>query len=164
LREDLEVSHKAVSHWIEILERLYHIFIIRPFESRAIKSLKKMPKAYLWDASLIPDEGARFENVVALHLLKLCHYLEDSEGYRVELWYLRDTSGREIDFLVTYDHRPWFAVEAKLSEEPISKALLYLHEHLKIPYLYQVHYRGSRDFEKDSIRCLSASKFLAALI
>ena len=65
-----------------------------------------MPKAYLWDSSLVPDAGARFENLVALHLLKLCHLLEDAEGYRLGLHYVRDTAGREVDFLVTVDRRP----------------------------------------------------------
>ena len=32
-----------------------------------------------------PEEGARFENLVACQLLKLCHFLEDTEGYRMEL-------------------------------------------------------------------------------
>jgi hypothetical protein len=34
-----------------------------------------MPKAYLWDWSEVRDPGPRFENLVAMHLLKLCHFL-----------------------------------------------------------------------------------------
>jgi hypothetical protein len=66
-----------------------------------------MPKAYLWDSSLVNDRGARFENLVGLHLLTLCHGLEDQEGHKVELRYLRDTTGREVDFLVTWKGKPW---------------------------------------------------------
>ena len=38
LREDLNVSHKAVSNWIEILERLYAIFLIPPFNKNLLTS------------------------------------------------------------------------------------------------------------------------------
>ncbi len=40
-----------------------------------------MPKTYLWDWSLVPEAGPRFENLVAGHLLKYCHFLQDREGY-----------------------------------------------------------------------------------
>ena len=36
-----------------------------------------MPKAYVWDWSLVQDSGARFENLVASHLLKFVHDLQD---------------------------------------------------------------------------------------
>jgi hypothetical protein len=35
LREDLEVSHRALTHWMEILDRLYYVVRVRPFESPA---------------------------------------------------------------------------------------------------------------------------------
>jgi predicted AAA+ superfamily ATPase len=37
LREDLEVSHRAISHWIDVLERLYFLFRIRPFTTRMVR-------------------------------------------------------------------------------------------------------------------------------
>lgn len=52
LRQDLEVSHRALTHWIDVLERLYYVVRIRPFESSRVRRLRKMPKAYLWDWSL----------------------------------------------------------------------------------------------------------------
>jgi len=99
LREDLEVSHRSVTHWLDILERLYFCFRVHPFTHRAVSSLKKAAKVYLWDWSVTPAPGARFENLVAGHLLKMKHYLEDQEGYNIDLHYLRDTSKREVDFL-----------------------------------------------------------------
>ncbi len=164
LREDLEVSHRAVTHWMDILERLYFAFRVPPFDSRTVRSLKKMPKVYLWDWSSVEDEGARFENLVALHLLKLCHYLEDSEGYRVALHYLRDRAGHEVDFLVTLDRKPWFAVEAKLSSSKIDPSLTYFKERLAIQWTYQITLNGDRDYLKNGIRCLPAARFLASLI
>jgi predicted AAA+ superfamily ATPase len=164
LREDVEVSHKAVSHWIEILDRLYHVFRVRPFGGPRARMLKKMPKAYLWDTSLVQERGPRFENIVALHLLKLCHYLEDVEGHAVDLYYLRDREGREVDFLVTIGRKPWFAVEAKLTESQVDPALLYFKDRLRIPFAYQVTLEETRDVVDRGVRVLPASRFLAGLV
>jgi hypothetical protein len=164
LREDLEVSHRAVTHWVEVLERLYHVFLVRPYASRRVRGLKKMAKAYLWDWSLVGNESARFENLVALHLLKSCHFLEDHQGHRVELRYLRDSTGREVDFLVTCNRKPWFAVEAKVGDEEIAKPMRYFVSKLGIPHAFQIALRGSRDYLRDGIRCLPAERFLGALL
>jgi predicted AAA+ superfamily ATPase len=164
LREDLEVSHRAVSHWMDVLERLYHVVRVRPWTSPRVRALRKMPKAYLWDWSLVPQRGPRFENLVALHLLKLCHLLEDAEGHAAELWYLRDRSGREVDFLVTVSRRPWFAVEAKLRETRIDPALVYFRERLGLRLCYQVVLESRWDFLQDGVRCLPADRFLDALV
>jgi len=164
LREDLEVSHKAASHWLEILERLYYVFRVRPYAAQTVRGLKKMPKAYLWDWSLVQEPGPRFENLVASHLLKFCHFLEDAEGHRVNLHYLRDKAGREVDFLVTLDRKPWFAVDAKTRSHWIDPSLRYFREKLQIPWTYQVVLEGARDFVEDGVRCLPASALLSALI
>ena len=164
LREDLEVSHRALSHWMEVLERLYHVCRIRPFAGTRARVLTKMPKAYLWDWSLVAEPGPRFENLVAMHLLKLCHFLEDVEGHAVALHYVRDRDGREVDFLVSRGRKPWLAVEAKLSQGRVDPALVYLRERLRIPFAYQVSLEGTRDFVEDGVRILPASRFLAALV
>lgn len=51
---------------------------------------------------------------------------------------MRDVDKREVDFLVTIDGEPWFAVEAKLSDKNLSPHLLYFKERFAIPYVYQV--------------------------
>lgn len=164
LGEDLEASHRALTHWMNVLERLYHVVRIRPFASAKVRSLRKMPKAYLWDWSLVGQAGGRFENLVALHLLKLCHELQDREGDAVELWYLRDRVGREVDFLVTTGGKPWFAVEAKTSETRIDPAILYFRDRLRIPWVYQIVLESNRDFVENGVRCVPAHRFLAALV
>lgn len=165
LREDLSVAHKTVASWMDILERFYYHFRIYPFAHKKIKSLKKEPKLYLWDWSEITDHnGAKLENVVASHLLKLCHYLNDVDGYKAELYFLRDIDGREVDFLVTDDGRPWFAVEVKASAADVSKTLSYFGDKLNIPFLYQVVDERNIDIRKDKIRILSMEKFLSSLV
>ncbi len=157
------LSHRALTHWMEIFERLYHIFRLRPFSSARVRSLQRMPKAYLWDWGVVPSEGARFENLVASHLHKFCHALEDREGHPIGLHYLRDRTGREVDFLVTVGRKPWFAVEAKLTETAVDPALGYFRERLEIPWAYQVVRDTRRDFIEKSVRVLPAERFLAAL-
>lgn len=165
LREDLSIAHKTVSNWMDILERFYYHFRIYPFTNKKIKSLKKEPKLYLWDWSEITDNnGAKLENVVASHLLKLCHYLHDVNGYKTELCFLRDIDGREVDFLVTNDGKPWFAVEVKSSSKEISKSLTYFGNKLDIPFLYQIVDEKNIDIRKDKIRILSLEKFLLSLV
>ncbi|MCX8070430.1 MAG: AAA family ATPase, partial [Thermodesulfovibrionales bacterium] len=126
LREDIEVSHRAVSKWMDTLEAFYYHFRIYPYLSERYRSLKKEPKLYLWDWAEVEDESCRFENLIASHLLKFVNFITDYEGYKAELYYLRDVDKREVDFIVTIDSKPWFAVEAKLNDIRVSPQILYL--------------------------------------
>ena len=164
IREDLEASHRGVSHWLNILETFYYHFRVYPFSRASFRALKKEPKLYLWDWSEVPDEAARFENLIGSHLLKLVDWLHDREGYRAGLHFLRDTSKREVDFLVTVDEKPWFAVEVKLQDDSLASNLRYFHEKLSIPFAYQVLKKTGTDRIADGIRIISADKLLAALI
>jgi hypothetical protein len=164
IREDLEVSHRAVTNWMDILEAFYYHFRIYPYLAKKIRSLKKEPKLYLWDWSEVQDEANRFENLVASHLLKFVHFLTDHEGYRAELSYLRDVDKREVDFLVTIDGKPWFAVEVKLNDTVLSPNLLYFRDRLSIPYIYQVVKKDKIDLLEKGGRVVSAGRFLAGLI
>ncbi len=163
IAEDISVSFKTVQNWVNILEEFYYVFRVYPFTKTRVKSLKKMPKIYLYDWSEVKDVGARFENMVALHLLKFVNYLYDVFGYRTNLYYLRDMEGREVDFLVTIDDKPWFSVEVKNSSKSISKNLYYFVKRENIPFNYQVVYDSGVDYTKDNIRVISAVKFLTGL-
>lgn len=164
LREDLGVTHKTIALWMDIVERFYYHFRIYPFQSSLIKSLRKEPKLYLWDWSEIKDEDAKFENMVASHLLKFCHFLFDVEGYKAQLFYIRDKAQREVDFLVTVDNKPWFCVEVKNSFKAIPLALRYFGDRLKIPFIYEVVKEDAVNLEKDGMRIISASTFLSGLV
>lgn len=163
LREDLGVSFRAASHWLDILESLYYHFRIYPYTSKNVRSMKKTPKLYLWDWSEVRDPAGRFENLVASHLLKLVHFLHDYEGYRAELFFLRDVSKKEVDFLVCIEGKPWFAVEAKLNEKEIAPSLPLFKEKWHIPLCYQVVRTPGVDILSRGIRIVSADRFLASL-
>jgi uncharacterized protein len=158
LREDLDVDHKTADRWLTILEHLYVCFRIPPFGARRIRAIKKAQKLYLWDWSMVPDGGPRFENLVAAQLLKYCHWQEDVEGHRMELRFLRDTDGREVDFVVLANRKPLFGVECKSGDKTISPAARYFAERTPIPRFYQVH-MGERQFQTGNITVLPFAAF-----
>ena len=139
LCEDLQVDFKTAERWLQILENLYVCFRVTPYGSPRVRAVKKERKLYLWDWSAIESPGARFENLVASQLLKYCHWVEDLQGYSMELRYLRDTDRREVDFVVLRQRKPLFAVECKSGERAIGAALRYFAERTPIPRFYQTH-------------------------
>jgi predicted AAA+ superfamily ATPase len=145
LSEDLDVSQPTVQRWLGHLSNLYYCYLISPYGAPKIRAVKKLQKLYLWDWSIIKEIGPRFENLVASHLLKYCHFVSDTQGYNMELRYLRDKDSREIDFVVLKDKKPIFAVECKTGEKHLSKHISYFKERTTIPEFYQVH-QGKRDF------------------
>jgi uncharacterized protein len=144
IAEDLEKSDKTIKNWIKTLEMLYFCFTIAPFGSNKIKAIKKATKLYLWDWSQVEDEGARFENLVASHLLKLCHFSEDTLGHRMELRYLRDETGKECDFVVIKNRKPIFAIECKFKDDNLDKNIPYFKDRLSIPKWYQVYFKDGK--------------------
>ena len=162
LKEILAVSHETAERWIRIFERMYYCFRIPPYGPSRVRAVKKEQKLYLWDWSLVPDKGPRFENFMASHLLKYCHFIEDTEGYRMELRFLRDTDKREVDFVVLKEGEPMFAVECKSGEKSINPSIYYFMARTRIPEFYQVH-QGKTDYEKKGVRVLPVSAFCKRL-
>jgi predicted AAA+ superfamily ATPase len=146
LRQDLEVAFETADRYIRILENLYFCFRIPPYGIPRLRAAKKEQKLYLWDWSLCDDAAARFENLVASQLLKYCHHLEDTEGEAMSLRFLRDSTGREIDFVVTRGGKAVFAVECKTGERDLSRNIAYFSSRSEVPIFYQVHC-GSRDVD-----------------
>lgn len=162
LREDLGVDHKTAERWLQIFDNLYLCFRIPPFGGTKIRAVKKEQKLYLWDWSTIEKPGPRFENLVASQLLKYCHWMEDVEGHRMELRFLRDTDKREIDFVVMKDKKPLFAVECKTGETNLAPTIEYFSARTSIPVFYQVHL-GTKDFQKGNIRVIPFRSFCREL-
>jgi predicted AAA+ superfamily ATPase len=159
----LQVAHETAERWVTILERLYFCFRISPFGSPRIRAVKKEKKLYFWDWSQVPDDGPRFENLVACQLLKYCHWKEDTEGFSMELRYLRDTDGREVDFVVLKDGAPEFAVECKTGERRPSPAAGYFRQRTSITRFYQVYRGEGNDRETGSVRILPMTRLCREL-
>ncbi|MFZ5471082.1 MAG: ATP-binding protein [Myxococcota bacterium] len=162
LRQDLEVDHKTVERWLQILENLYVCFRVAPYGLPKIRAVKKEKKLYLWDWSCVSDPGARFENLVASQLLKYCHFIEDTQGHQMELRFLRDTDKREVDFVVLRDRRPELAVECKTGDRAIGPAVRYFAERTPIPRFFQVH-RGEKHFSSGKVTVVPFARFCADL-
>jgi predicted AAA+ superfamily ATPase len=165
LREDLQVSHKAVSTWIGILERLYAVFRLSPFGSPKIRAVKKAQKHYHADWHLVEEPGPRFENMVACHLIKWVHYQQDTQGRDVELRYFRDTDGREVDFILVEKGQPLLAVECKASQGAVDRNLRYWKARFPECDAWQISPSGAKDFvSPEGIRVTHALKLLSELV
>jgi predicted AAA+ superfamily ATPase len=164
LREDLQASHKTVSKWLDILERLYAVFRLSPLGAPRLRAVKKERKHYHADWTLVQDRAFRFENMVASHLLKWVHFEEDSKGRDLELRYFRDVTGREVDFVVTEARAPKLLVECKWNDAPVDKSLRYLKQRFPDCEAYQLSATGKRDFETpEGIRACHALELLREL-
>jgi len=165
LREDLQVSHKAVSAWLAVLERLYGVFLLSPFGAPRIRAVKKEQKHYQLDWSLVANEGARFENLVACHLLKWVHFEQDSKGRDIELRYFRDSDGREVDFVVTERNKPILLVECKSSDTDVDRGIRYLHGKFPDADAWQITAAGRKDYvSSDGVRVAPALELLGTMV
>ena len=165
VREDLQVSHKAVSNWLEAFERLYAIFRLPPFAAPTIRAIRKSRKHYHIDWTVVPADPQRFENLVACHLLKWVHYQQDTQGLDLELRYFRDTDGREVDFVVTDRRQPVLCVECKWSDAPLDRSLRYLQVRFPGCEAWQVSATGTKDHvTPEGIRVAPAPELLGRLV
>jgi predicted AAA+ superfamily ATPase len=160
LREELQVAFDTVKSWLAILQRLYFLFEVRPHADRLARTLRKEAKVYLFDHTEILDEGARFENLVALHLLKLVDAWNDLGHGDFALRYVRDKEKREVDFLVTRQTRPYLLVEAKLTATDVSPALRYFAQRISAKTALQVVRHGNARTSA-GIAVIPAARFLA---
>lgn len=165
IREDLQVSHKSVSTWIQILERMYAIFRIAPFGTPKIRAVKKEQKHYHFDWTLVSDMSFRFENLVASALLKWIHFQQDTRGEDINLCYFRDVDGREVDFVVVSGKKPIILIECKWNDAPLSPALKYMKERFPACEAWQISATGKKDFIGElGIRVCPAIELLSGLI
>jgi hypothetical protein len=117
LREDMETGFDTIRRWMACLQEVYHLFVLKPYTPKIARSLRRQGKVYLWDYGAVRDDAARFENLVAHHLLKTCHYWTDTGEGIFDLHFLRNKEKQEIDFLIVRDGVPWLPVEVKMSSE-----------------------------------------------
>ncbi len=164
LAQDLQVTSQTVQRWVELLERLFVIFVVRPYSKRLARSLLKEPKIYFYDTGRVVNApGARLENTVACALLKQMHFMADTQGKKTELFYLRDREKREVDFVTVVNNEPKLLVEVKQSDDVFSPHLRYFSERLASGQAIQLvkQFRGVRREKYGSIH--NAAEWLASL-
>lgn len=164
LAEDLSASPNTVKKYIDILESLYIVFLVRPYHSNIARAIKKEPKLYFYDSGYVSgNEGVHLENTCAVSLLKHTLHLTDSFGKDISLNYMRTKDGKEVDFALVEDDKPKQLIEVKLSDSKPSPNLnFFLNKTPGAGAVQLVHHLRQEMFIKD-IRILNASKWLAGL-
>lgn len=144
IARDLQTSVPTVQHWHDVLCNHYFCFEVSPWSSNIKRSLLKVSKYYLYDWSQITGSNAtteyiKIENFVGCHLKKAVDFWNDTGIGQYELRYLRDKEGREVDFLVVKNQKPWLMLDVKKSQNSqLSKSLLYFSQQLQVPHVFQV--------------------------
>jgi predicted AAA+ superfamily ATPase len=132
------VAFETVRDWLSLLEQFYYLFRLSPFTGRLSRTLRKEQKAYLFDWVEIEEEGLRFENLVALHLLKAVRLWKAMGEGETGLYYLRDKEKREVDFVLTEKDQPFCLIECKKTDEALSPSLVHFQKKLGAPTAVQI--------------------------
>ncbi len=120
------ISHPTARSWISVLQASYVLALLKPHHANFNKRLIKSPKLYFLDTGLLchllglrrpadvllhPLRGAIFETFVLAELRKtFLHH-----GEPVQLYFWRDSAGREVDALLDFGTRR-VPVEVKAGE------------------------------------------------
>jgi len=124
LARDLQISPTTVTKYIDILEALYIIFLVRPHHRNIARAIRKEPKVYFFDtAYVVGDDGIKWENACATMLLKQVDYERDMLGKSSDLRYLRTKDGAEVDFTICENDTPRQLIECKHADHRPAPAL-----------------------------------------
>ncbi len=117
LSNTLKVRRETIQNYLEVLQKCFHLTLVRPFSTNMRKELTKMPKPYLMDTGMRNcllnnfqsfsqrvDRGSLWE--LGLFRMLVDKYNEDG----IHFW--RTSSGKEVDFVIP-DENPPVAVECK---------------------------------------------------
>jgi hypothetical protein len=139
---------------------------LQPWQKKIHKSIKKEKKYYFYDWSYIPDNdrGARFENMVAVGLNRLCSQLRENGLGLYKLFFVRDLSKREVDFLIVKGEIPVLLVETKISNLKIAGFASNLARKLgDIPIIQLNHKDGVLKKISKNASVISANHFFSCL-
>ena len=171
LGREIGVSSNTVRSYIEILESLHIVFLVRPYHRNVARALSKAPKLYFYDWAYVndakdnsPESGARFENLVACHLLKHVQFLADSEGLSLQLHYVRTTSDHEIDFVLADENgEAQQFIEAKVGDTKQSSFLVKTAADHPNANSIQLVLRTPHGFDANGVGVRPAAQWLATL-
>ncbi len=163
IAEDLSVSPNTARKYVEILEALFIVFRVFTYEKNVARTLKKDTKIYFYDTGMVhADSGARFENLLAVSLLKNQLALTDQLGKKHTLHYIRTKDGREVDFCLAVEGRAHLLIEAKYASSQFDRQLIYFSERLGLPGIQLVHKLRQERHQKNC-QVLLARQYLESL-
>lgn len=167
LAGDLQVSFPTVKNWLDLFDHFYLTFRISPWTQKVSRAILKEKKLYLFNYPLIKDAAARFENMVALELLRAVRSWNEWGWGDFGLHYLRNKEKKEADFLIAKDRSPFLLIETKLTDTTPTPSLLAFQSILKVPAVQLVHTPGTVrrviSGEHGDVGVFSASRWLASL-
>ncbi len=122
---DLAISPNTLRKYLEILEALFIVFIVRPWHRNIARATLQAPKVYFYDTGLVRgDAGVQFENFMACSMLKHVEWQQDALGKEIGLHYIRTKDGAEVDFAVSEGKQLIDLVECKLGDDKPHRALM----------------------------------------
>ncbi|HMQ49538.1 MAG TPA: ATP-binding protein [Saprospiraceae bacterium] len=127
LAKIIQVDDKTIDHYLYVLEKCYHLHLIKPFFRNVQKELTKMPKVYFNDLGLRnallnrygdvnnrSDKGALLENYYFSQFRHQCHLDQ------IHFW--RTADGQEIDLILEESFETGNAYEVKWNKEKFHPA------------------------------------------
>ena len=153
LASDCGISHNTAKEWISILEAGYILFRVAPYFNNLGKRLVKTPKLYFYDSGLAtyllgikspeqlsvhPHRGAVFETFVASEIMKSAY----NSGDIPSLYFWRDRSGNEIDFLMDQGY-------GLLRLSPDNRTIVFVWSPYRLTIFWPTLTLGSQAREKD---------------
>ncbi len=111
LATKLRTSRETVERYIELLEKSFVLFRLKPLSNNQRNEIKRKEKIYFYDTGvrnsiiaafqpieLRKDLGGLFENLMIAERLKFLEY----NGMKRNLWFWRTHDRKEIDFVEEY--------------------------------------------------------------
>ncbi len=160
LLQDMLVSYNALRNYLSLIEMAYVTFMISPYSSGISRSIKKEKKLYFYDWTHVRDEGAKFENYIAVELKAMIEIWNDL-GNEFGLNYLRTKDGKESDFLITKEGTPWLIIEAKTKSQKIANHHFITAKKLGNIHVLQIVKENNIAKRYDRGYQISASRFFA---
>ncbi|MCF7820707.1 MAG: ATP-binding protein [Candidatus Pacebacteria bacterium] len=163
IARDVKVSPKTVKKYIDIFEALFIVFKVKPYSHKISRAIIKEPKIYFYDTGLlVADEGIKFENFVAVSLLKSVLYENDVLGKAKVLSYLKTKEGKEVDFVISENSKLDKIIEVKLSSDQVSKNLQYFTKKYNLAGV-QIVKNIRQEKHVLGLKIVKAEKFLSSL-
>jgi len=152
LSSTLRIKNETVHNYLYVLQKCFHITLVKPFFQNVRKELTKMPKAYLHDNGLRNsllnsfqpivermDKGMIWENMV---FTQLCEKYAADE---INFW--RTADNNEVDFVLPKIENPQ-AIECKYDgkQESMSKYRKFIENYPTIPLSFYSYLPFDADF------------------
>lgn len=159
---DLQRDPKTIQKWMNHLENLFVIFKVLPYSKNIARSVLKEPKYYFYDYTRIDEnEGAQFENFVAVSLMKEIYYLNEVMGIEAKLWFLKKKGSLELDFFIERKKMPPVLIEVKTSDSEVSRSFNMFSPYFDNAIKIQLVKNLKKDFsDKNNVRVLNALHYL----